>query len=182
MASTNKLSDYYSIGSRIEIKDEDSYYSKLELIATAVLFSDSGEQPGIQARIFSGFMNSCINGELEGCPADTSVRISAMSDDYAAKVFDDLGNGKTAYNITGLKGIKKLLDTTASREFKLFAGYDGKRWNFIANMNEKKAVLYIKNSINPAIISIYLAPFVPEELKRRFIANRIEKKHKAGTR
>ncbi|MFH1064988.1 MAG: hypothetical protein V1734_00595 [Nanoarchaeota archaeon] len=180
MATTNKLSDCYSIGSRIEIKEEDYYYSKLELAATG-LSSDSAVIPGIQARIYSGFRNSILAGEIEGYPVETVIRINPLSEDYAAQVFG--GNSfNRFYNVKGLQEIVNRLDTTTSKEFKLFAGYDGRRWDFIANMDAKKAVLYIKNSVNPVDILDYLAPFIPDEIKRQVISEEIEQKHKAGAR
>ena len=179
MASTHKLSDYYSIGSRIEIKEEDSYYSRLELAVTG-LSSDSAVIPGIQARIYSGLRNSLIADELAGYPAETVIRIGQMSEDYAAQVFENAGKSQLVYNVRDMYRLSKLMDTTASSDFKLFAGNDGRRWDFTANMDAKKAVLYVKNSVNPMIIMRYLMPFVPEQIRRRYIASTIEKKHKAG--
>lgn len=181
MATTNKLSDYYSIGSRIEVKDDDSYYSKLELAVTGLLSSDSVEYSGIQARLFSGFQNSLAAGEFDGYPVETVIRISLKSEEYAAQVFGGAVSSMF-YNVKAVHKLMGLFDTTASKELKLFAGNDGRRWDFIANMDEKKAVLYIKNSVNPMIIQRYLMPFVSEGMRRQFIAGTIEQKHMTRVR
>jgi len=179
--STNTLSDYYKISKDIEIKDDGSYYSKLELAATGLIPSNSGETPGFQLRIYLALRNSLISGEFAEYPVETVIRISPISEKYATQIFDR-NSSNMSYNIDGLQELVNRLDTTVSREFKLFAGNDGRRWDFIASMDAKKAVLYIKNSTEPMAILSYLMPFIPNEIMKQVIVEEIEKKHKAGRR
>lgn len=177
MATTNKLSDYYILA-KLDVKDEDSYYSKLELITTANLSSDSAEYSGIQARLFSGFQNSLSAAEFDGYPVETVIRISSKSEEYAVQVFG--GNSSSMfYDVPAVHKLMRLFDTTASNNFKLFSGFDGRRWDFIADMDAIKAVLYIKNSVNPLMMLRYLKPFVSEGKQKRDIALAIKKKQKA---
>lgn len=179
MSEESTLSAYYSTHDEIDITDDDSDYSKIELIATGTLSSDADEVPGIQQRIYNAWRNSWNAKEFAKYPVDLCLRISHIFDECCARVLNGENRKNAVTNVSGLSRLVEKLDQTTSKEFKIFAGFDGRRWDFRANMDAKKAVLYIKNSAQLEIIMNYLVPFVPVDMARYLIAEEIEKKHKS---
>lgn len=182
MSETSELSDYYITAGGIEVLDDDSYYSRIELIATGALSCDASEVPGLQQRIYNAWRNSWVGGKFKAYPNDLCIRISSLSPEYSANIMDCSNKSKPFLNVAGLIKLVDRLDTTSSKEFKIFAGFDGRRWDFIASMTKDKAVLYLKKSVPLEKIMGYLHPFVQVEMARYIIASEIEKIYKARKR
>lgn len=180
MGNTTRLSECYSAAQGIEVKDDDSYYSKIELIATGKLTSHAYEWLGIQARIYVSWQKSWNGKDFSEYPVDVCLRINPNFEECCARVLNGENRNNAVTNIHGLSKLVDKLDKTTSKDFKIFAGYDGRRWDFIAHMDASKAVLYIKNSLEIEPIMAYLAPFFEVEMARYVIAEEIEKRHKAG--
>lgn len=179
MQDTIRLSECYSIAHGIDVQDDDSYYSKIELIATGKLTSEAWEYPGIQSRIYNAWKNSWNGKDFAGYPVDICLRISNTFEECCARVLSGENRKNAAVNVGGLSRLVERLDETTSKDFKIFAGYDERRWDFIASMKKDKAILYIKNSPEIEKIMSYLEPFLQVEMARYVIASEIEKKFKA---
>lgn len=173
-----RLSACYSIAQGIEVKDDDSYYSKIELIATGKLASDAYESAGIQARIYNAWRNSWNGGDFAEYSVDLCLKINPLFEECCARVLNGENKQNIVTNSLGLYRLMEKLDQTTSKDFKIFAGFDGRRWDFIAHLHASNAVLYIKNSLEIEPIMVYLTPFFEVEMARYIIATEIEKKHK----
>ncbi|MDI6738135.1 MAG: hypothetical protein QME12_06510 [Nanoarchaeota archaeon] len=182
MEDTIRLSECYSAASGIEVKDDDSYYSKIELIATGALSSGAAEVPGFQLRIYNAWRNSWDAGEFAKYPNDLCMRISSLSPDHSTNVMACRDKLKPVVNVAGLIRLVEKLDQTTSKDFKIFAGFDERRWDFIAAMDAKKTFLYIKESVALEKIMDYLHPFFKVEMARYVIASEIENRYKARKR
>jgi len=180
MGEPTRLSQCYSIEHGIEVKDDDSYYSKIEMIATGKLTSNAYVGLGIQARIYVSWQNSWNGKDFSEYPVDVCLRINSHFEECCARVLNGENRNNAVTNVKGLSRLVEKLDQTTSKDFKIFAGYDGRRWDFIAHMDASKAVLYIKNSLEIEPIMAYLAPFFEVEMARYIVASEIEKRHKAG--
>lgn len=176
MGETIRLSQCYSIEHGIEVKDDDSFYSKIELIATGKL--SSVKLPGIQARIYKAWANSWNSREFSKYPVDTCIKINSLFEECCIHVLKGEDKDTAVANMKGLSLFIGQLDKTSSKDFKIFSGYDGRRWDFIAEMDASKAVLHIRNNKSIEVIMDYLLPFVPEDMRRYVIAREIENRHK----
>ena len=180
MGETIRLSQCYSPDHGIEVKDDDSFYSKIEMIATGKL--SSVKLPGIQARIYNAWANSWKSKQFSKYPIDTCIKINPYFEECLHTCFKRRRQGYCRGKYKRHISLLDQLDKTSSKDFKIFSGYDGRRWDFIAEMDASKAVLYIKNNADPARIVEYLLPFVPVDMARSVIANEIEQKQKARRR
>lgn len=180
MGEIIKLSQCYSIEHGIEVKDDDSFYSKIELIATGKLLSI--KLPGIQSRIYNAWANSWNGKDFLKYPIDTCIKINPYFEECCVSVLKGEDKDTAVANTKGISLFMEQLDKTFSKDFKLFAGYDGRRWDFIAEMDASKAVLHIRNNKSIESIIDYLVPFVPIDMARYLIASEFEKRHKAGNK
>lgn len=177
-----RIFECYTAESGIEVKDDDSYHSKLELMATGALSSSENGIKGIQTKIYNAWVISWNKGDFSNYPVDVCIKINPFFEECCLRVL--LGdNIQTAViNLLGVEKIKAKLDNTSSKDFKLFAGYDGRRWDLVAHMDANKAVLYINNSLKIEKTMGYLMPFLQVEMARYVVASEIEKKYKARKR
>ena len=176
MGETIRLSQCYSPDHGIEVKDDDSFYSKIEMIATGKL--SSVKLPGIQARIYNAWANSWKSKQFSKYPIDTCIKINPYFEECCIHALKGEDKDTAVANTKGISLFREQLDKTSSKYFKIFSGYDGRRWDFIAEMDASKAVLHIRNNKSIELIMDYLLPFVPEHTRRYVIAKEIEDRHK----
>ena len=92
MGETIRLSQCYSLDHGIEVKDDDSFYSKIEMIATGMLSSQLSGTLGIQAILYNAWRNSWGAREFTKYPLDMCLRISHTFEECCVRVVK--GGGK----------------------------------------------------------------------------------------
>lgn len=163
---SRKLHEYYELPlkSQEEIIKEEGDYFAVKMPASLALSKNEKIEKGIQRRILTAVRNSFRANCFQGYDmVDTVVSVSNISQDYSAKIFR-------------FKKLEALLDTTASRDVRIFSSTMPNGYSRIAaRLDEKGAVVYVHKSLLYLSAFNMLEPFVKDEGDRDWLVSYMQR-------
>lgn len=162
---SSKIHDYYELPckSQEEIIEEEGDYFAVKMQASKALFNDEKIIKGIQKRIMSAVRNSFKERCFQGYDmADTFVSVSSALQGCSVAIFR-------------LKKLESMLDTTSSKDIRIFSGTMPNGYSRLAaRMDEKGAVVYVHNSLMYLAAFEMLGVFIKGESDREWLLDYLQ--------